>query len=344
MTLIRLLAVASLLGLGVAPAYSQNILYQHNYNGPAGTPLHKLTPDVDNNGGGNRWQTRTDSRTPEGTGVLHYANGAMTAGSYPGTTQGGQAMLGFTPESGNVYTATLRLNSVTNTAGDEWLGFGFVGNRTSADGVQASFFVDSHLWTIYRGTTATAPDSTFIGPSVAGGANWSSPVTPSRGGPIDLRIILDTTTAAWNVEWQARVPSAPSFTSLRTASLAANPTIHAVGYTASATSVVSADIEQFTLTTSGNVYPPGDIDQDGDADLDDLTTIRANFGQAKFLPSEGDLNSDGTVNYADFRVWKQAYPLGATFSGLGVPEPSSAAIGLIGMAMAAGVARRGRRA
>jgi hypothetical protein len=33
MSLIRTFVATSLLGLCIAPAYSQNILYQHNYNG-----------------------------------------------------------------------------------------------------------------------------------------------------------------------------------------------------------------------------------------------------------------------------------------------------------------------
>jgi MYXO-CTERM domain-containing protein len=343
MSLLRILALTAVVA-AAAPGYGQNILYQHNYGGAAGTPLHKQQPDVDNNGGGNLWQTRTDSLQPAGTGVFHYDDGAMTAGAYPGGAAGGQAMLGFTPESGNIYTATLRINVVdlSNTS-EEWLGYGFVGSRFSGTGGQAQFFVDSNLWTIYRGDSATAPDQTFIGPATGGGQDWSSPVTPTRGGPIDLRIVLNTTNAAWEAEWLARVPTDPTFTSLRTATLGVNPTIHGVGYTVTNTSIVSADIEQFTLTTSGDVYAPGDVDQDGDADLDDLATIRANFGQAKWLPGEGDLNNDGTVNYADFRAWKVAYPLGSTITGLGIPEPSSAAIGLMGMAMAAGAARRRRR-
>lgn len=344
MSLIRILAAASLLELCIAPAYSQNILYQHNYNGAAGTPLHKQQADVDNNGGGNLWQTRTDSLQPPGAGVLHYDNGALTAGAYPGGAAGGQATLGFTPESGNIYTATLLLNSVTlNNTSEEWLGFGFVGSRFSGVGGQAQFFGDSNLWMIYRGSNATAPDQTFIGPGTGGGMDWSPMVTPTRGGPIELRIIVDATAAAWTAQWQARVPTDPTFTSLRTETLGANPVIHGVGYTVSNASIVSADIERFTLTTSGAIYAPGDVDRDGNVDLDDLAVIRANFGQALFLPSQGDLNNDGTVGYADFRAWKLAYPLGATFTGHGIPEPTGLALGLIGMATA-GMVRRGRKA
>jgi hypothetical protein len=196
---------------------------------------------------------------------------------------------------------------------------------------------------IYRGSNATAPDQTFIGPSTGGGLDWSPTVTPTRGGPIELRIIIDTTAPAWTAQWQARVPTDPTFTSLRTETLAANPVIHGVGYTVSNASIVSADVERFTLTTNGAIYAPGDVDRDGNVDLDDLAVIRANFGQALFLPGQGDLNNDGTVGYADFRAWKQAYPLGATFTGLGIPEPTGLALGLIGIA-AVGATRRGCKA
>lgn len=81
---------------------------------------------------------------------------------------------------------------------------------------------------------------------------------------------------------------------------------------------------------------PGDTDDDGDVDLDDLLPIRTNYLQQVAARIEGDLNGDLVVNSRDFREWKTAF-LGAGGSLAGadlafltaVPEPSTAGLLLL---------------
>jgi len=48
---------------------------------------------------------------------------------------------------------------------------------------------------------------------------------------------------------------------------------------------------------------PGDFDSDGDVDLDDLTLMRAYFGQPASGPDDpADLNNDGVINVLDYRL------------------------------------------
>jgi hypothetical protein len=63
-----------------------------------------------------------------------------------------------------------------------------------------------------------------------GGVNWATPVVASRGAPVDLRIVLDTRPALWEADWLAKNPSDATYTLLREATYATNPTIGAVGF------------------------------------------------------------------------------------------------------------------
>lgn len=83
----------------------------------------------------------------------------------------------------------------------------------------------------------------------------------------------------------------------------------------------------------------GDVDLDGVVDLEDFDVIRLNFYEGT-TREDGDLNFDGLVTEADFRIWKDAYGAGAPNS---VPEPSSLVL-LVGasLGVAAYLRRRGR--
>ncbi|TWT66889.1 hypothetical protein Pla123a_45900 [Posidoniimonas polymericola] len=93
---------------------------------------------------------------------------------------------------------------------------------------------------------------------------------------------------------------------------------------------------------------PGDTDGDMVVELfDDLDPIRTNYLQPVTFRSEGDLNGDEFVDFADFRQWKDAYlATGATISAsdiafLNVPEPSAVCLLLMGLSAAARRRSRG---
>jgi hypothetical protein len=81
----------------------------------------------------------------------------------------------------------------------------------------------------------------------------------------------------------------------------------------------------------------GDVNNNGVADINDYIIIRNNFFGTGRLRSQGDLTNDGVVNFADFRNWKDNRTAGSgsasddeLLAGLGVPEPGSLALVMLG--------------
>ena len=57
----------------------------------------------------------------------------------------------------------------------------------------------------------------------------------------------------------------------------------------------------YTLKIIAPVIPKGDLDSDGDIDLNDLNLLRSKFGQAVGPADPYDMNGDGTINVLDLR-------------------------------------------
>jgi hypothetical protein len=213
-------------------------IYRHTFSG-TGSPLHNALPTVDNyQGGGNRWIARTNDGTATGTGIVFYDNGTIVGSEAMTGATFGNATLPFVPQPGNVYTLDVSLSGVTVPDGSaNWVGVGFAAGSTTTGNSNGDRFIGpggsiGQPWMIYRGTGAPANqlDQTFLGPGTGGGMNWPAPVVGSRGGPVDLRIVLDTRPALWEADWFAKNPSDATYTLLREATYAMNPTIGAVGY------------------------------------------------------------------------------------------------------------------
>lgn len=91
------------------------------------------------------------------------------------------------------------------------------------------------------------------------------------------------------------------------------------------------DVQIFSSALSGEEIEalahliPGDVNNDGVANLSDFNLLRDNFGDTVYLRRLGDLNQDRVVNHLDFNLWKNSVSpaLAAQASWTAVPEPSS---------------------
>lgn len=225
---VKSIALTCLLVAGAGAIKAQNIIYQHDFNGSASTPLHGLSPDVDNSGLAAAWVTRTDTGLPDGTGVRWFADGSLDE-----TLSGnGAASLPFSPQAGHVYTLTVGFNAFSGPD-TFWTAIGYSTGLATGPGAGADFFgngqpdqVTGRGWMLYRVAGTVHPGQTFIGvPGSTDGAEaWPTQVVANPGDPVEMRIVLDTTGADWKLEWLARRPSDPEFTSLRTAIYPSAPT------------------------------------------------------------------------------------------------------------------------
>jgi len=113
----------------------------------------------------------------------------------------------------------------------------------------------------------------------------------------------------------------------------------------------------FTLSSNGgdilnqiinslvdNPTIPGDVTGDGNVDVNDYNVIKANFQKNVAVRTQGDLNNDGLVNFADFRQWKSnRTDLGSVVDPSGaVPEPTGITL-LVSTALAFGFVVKKRR-
>lgn len=62
-----------------------------------------------------------------------------------------------------------------------------------------------------------------------------------------------------------------------------------------------------TISFTYQSQKPGDVDGDGDVDLQDFFTLRSNYGQSGRTRAQGDLSGNGTVDLEDFFILRQNY-------------------------------------
>src|SRR4051812_48512726 len=90
------------------------------------------------------------------------------------------------------------------------------------------------------------------------------------------------------------------------------------------------------VTGNAIVCGPGDVNCDGTIDLqNDFEAIRSHFRKSVTLRSDGDLVTNGIVDFADFQQWKTAFiGSGGSLTGVDLnfsetPEPGTAGIFLV---------------
>ena len=84
-----------------------------------------------------------------------------------------------------------------------------------------------------------------------------------------------------------------------------------------------------------------DFDEDGDVDGMDLTRWRSGFATGA-THMQGNADGDGDVDGADFLIWQRQFGGGAaTAAAMAVPEPATA--GLVSVGIALGCWRRRRK-
>lgn len=162
-------------------------------------------------------------------------------------------------------------------------------------------------------------------------ADWSVG-TFAAGGDIDLQIVLNTTAPIYTATFYAKLPTDAKYTQVSAGPLdLAAQDIGGVGFAAAAAATaIDARITNFTLETTGPVIVAGDVD--GVVNALDFNIIRDNLFTNVASRTLGDLNSDGTVNFTDFRLWKSvaSAEVLAEIGAFGVPEPASC--GLLALA------------
>jgi hypothetical protein len=307
-------------------------LYDENFTGAAATTLNGQIPDVDQNGGFNTWRAHSS----------YLADGNMTPP--PGGSGG---FLPFIPQPGFVYTLSASVTGITGAAGanNAWIAMGFSESVppnpqvTTNDTRFISGPTVGKAWMLFRSNFATGglTHQTLRGNADAGttsGLDYTGSFT--AGGDIDLQIVLDTTGGAgtYTASYFAKRPTDGSYTAVSAGALPLlAEDIGGVGFATSAAAAnIDAKLTNFTLETTGPIVVPGDVDGNGNVNALDFNIIRDHLFTNVASRSLGDLNSDGTVNFTDFRLWKSvaSAEVLAEIGAFGVPEP--AACGLLGLA------------
>lgn len=91
----------------------------------------------------------------------------------------------------------------------------------------------------------------------------------------------------------------------------------------------------------------GDVDSDGDVDLDDMAAIQSHFRSSVATRDLGDLDEDGFVDFTDYLEWKANFPFPGADSGTSLggatPEPSTIAMVAVATMLALHQRRRAPR-
>ncbi|MEX2091647.1 MAG: hypothetical protein WD971_03170 [Pirellulales bacterium] len=154
----------------------------------------------------------------------------------------------------------------------------------------------------------------------------------------NLWMVVNQTTDTWEAYLNSGSANATSLNQVGTGIAFRNPTsnplVSLLAYGGAGPNL-SGSIDDVWLTPGADLtnhasLPPvaGDTDGDGVVEPTDFNPIRSNFFNVVPARTQGDLNVDNTVNFADFREWKNAINAGSGAAHLGgggsVPVPELA--------------------
>ncbi len=87
---------------------------------------------------------------------------------------------------------------------------------------------------------------------------------------------------------------------------------------------------------------PGDFNRDGTVNAADYDMWKEGFGRLVTPGSNADGNFDGAIDAADYTVWRDNLPAGLATGGVGVPEPAAGVMALAVLLLSVGYHSRRR--
>jgi Dockerin type I domain len=96
------------------------------------------------------------------------------------------------------------------------------------------------------------------------------------------------------------------------------------------------NFDRYAVDAWAHQLPWADFNGDGSVDDADFTVWRENFGKSVSAGAEGDANGDGVVNAADYTIWRDevgqsdGMAAGLVLGSVAVPEPASMVLMMIG--------------
>lgn len=218
--------LVSMLAGAIHASAAVSMIYEDSFSGPAGTSLNGQAPTV--RPGSETWSFNSASAFEAG----FQADGTVNAGGDTATNGRVAALLPFTPQSGNIYTLSATISATTATS--QWIALGFANGLTGASGLFAFGNINGLSWML-KGDTGTSALQGFAGP-----ATQNIVANTFAGNPVNLRIVLDTTGAAWTTSMFTDATQRGS-----TYTYTTNPSIQAVGF--SKGDLVGGSVDNFKL-------------------------------------------------------------------------------------------------
>lgn len=212
--------LAALLAGAVQAAAAWNTIYLDDFSGSGSTTLNGLAPDV--RPGSETWTLNNTTAFDSWK-----ANGSVVAG---GALSGQNSIqLAFSPAAGNIYQLKVTMD-LSTSATAQWVGLGFSDALTNPDGTGGAYAygsgISGYSWMLHTDASGNQVQA-FGGAQIANyvGVNWGL-------NPVDMRIVLDTTGAAWKSDFFiTSSATGPLEVTLGSFTYVSNPTIMAVGLT-----------------------------------------------------------------------------------------------------------------